>query len=66
MVYAPRDEDEVEIVKMIVRAAAWWVGGVDVEADERALGSGKREEVKLAPAREGTECQMPGLVQESY
>jgi len=31
MVYAPRNEDEVEIVRKIVAAAVWWVGGVDVD-----------------------------------
>lgn len=30
MVYAPRDEAEVEVVMRIVRAAAWWVGGCEV------------------------------------
>lgn len=27
MVYTPRDEEEVEIVMRIVRAAAWFVNG---------------------------------------
>ena len=31
MVYAPQDEREVEVVMGIVRAGAWWVGGVDLE-----------------------------------
>jgi hypothetical protein len=31
MVYAPRTEKEVETVRRIVAAAAWWVGGVDVD-----------------------------------
>lgn len=31
MVYAPRNEAEVEVVRKIVAAAVWWVGGVDVD-----------------------------------
>jgi Family of unknown function (DUF5519) len=31
MVYAPRDEEELELVLEIVRAAVWWVGGVDFD-----------------------------------
>jgi hypothetical protein len=30
MVYAPRNDEEVEIIEEIVAAAVWWVGGVDV------------------------------------
>lgn len=30
MVYAPRDEAEMEVVKKVVMAAIWWVGGLDV------------------------------------
>jgi len=31
MVYAPRTEEEVLITRKIIAAAAWWVGGVDVD-----------------------------------
>ena len=31
MIYAPKGEDELATVMEIVRAAAWWVGGVEVE-----------------------------------
>ncbi|PSN59730.1 hypothetical protein BS50DRAFT_449851, partial [Corynespora cassiicola Philippines] len=31
LVYAPRDEAEVEVVMHIVAAAVWWVSGIDVE-----------------------------------
>lgn len=58
MVYAPRDEREVEVVGRIVEAAVWWVGGVDVRAkgdEEKARGS--------MGVAEG--CQMPGLVQKA-
>lgn len=30
MVYAPRTEDDVGTIIEIVKAAAWWVGGVDL------------------------------------
>lgn len=30
MVYAPRDEAEMEVVKKVMEAAIWWVGGLDV------------------------------------
>ncbi|KAL4809472.1 hypothetical protein BDV18DRAFT_132139 [Aspergillus unguis] len=30
MVYAPRDEHELAVVVQIIRAAAWWVSGVEV------------------------------------
>ena len=30
MVYAPRTEEQVAVLMEIVRAAAWWVGGVDL------------------------------------
>lgn len=30
MVYSPQTEKEVESVIKIVKAAAWWVGGVDL------------------------------------
>ncbi|KAF2463211.1 uncharacterized protein BDR25DRAFT_385006 [Lindgomyces ingoldianus] len=38
LVYAPRDEGEVEIVIRIVQAAIWWVSGVDAQGG----GSGDR------------------------
>lgn len=30
MVYAPRTEEQVAVLMEIVRAGAWWVGGVDL------------------------------------
>lgn len=30
LVYAPRQESDVETVVEIVKAGAWWVGGVDL------------------------------------
>ena len=30
MIYAPRNEAEIKTIIEIVRAGAWWVGGVDL------------------------------------
>ena len=30
MVYAPREESDVPTITEIVKAGAWWVGGVDL------------------------------------
>lgn len=48
LVYAPRDEGELEVVGRIVKAGAWWVMGreielEDVESGERDLISERRE-----------------------
>ncbi|USP74429.1 hypothetical protein yc1106_01703 [Curvularia clavata] len=33
LVYAPRDDEEVEIVTKIIAASVWWVSGIDVSGD---------------------------------
>jgi hypothetical protein len=33
LIYAPRSEEEVGVVRKMVMAAAWWVTGVDLEQD---------------------------------
>ena len=38
MVYAPQQESQIETVMDIVKAGAWWVGGVDLS---QANGSGR-------------------------
>ena len=40
MVYAPQQESEIETVMEIVKAGAWWVGGVDL-AQTNGLGRQK-------------------------
>ena len=45
MLYAPRQESEVETVMEIVKAGAWWVGGVDL-AQPNAFGGEKMGCVK--------------------
>lgn len=61
MVYAPRNQEEVEVVMEIVKAAVWWVGGINVDGVRK--GEGRLQTI------EGTEeigaanaCQLPGLV----
>jgi hypothetical protein len=34
LVYAPRDEAEVEITRKIIAAGVWWVSGIDVNGEE--------------------------------
>lgn len=34
MVYAPRDEKELSVVGEVIKAAMWWVGGVDARAGD--------------------------------
>ena len=34
LVYAPRDERDVEVIMRIVRAAVWWVAGIDVQDED--------------------------------
>ena len=45
MLYAPRQESEVETGMEIVKAGAWWVGGVDL-AQPNAFGGEKMGCVK--------------------
>lgn len=61
MVYAPRSEEEVEIVMGIIKAAIWWVGNVDIDGIGKAEG-------RLQTIKGGEDvgpengCQLPGLV----
>jgi hypothetical protein len=62
MVYAPRTEEEVEVVMEIIKAAAWWVGGVDADG----IGAAGGRLVTIEEGNGGKEveydCQLPGLV----
>ena len=40
MVYTPREESEVETLMDIVKAAGWWVGGVDLGKSKSSGGEG--------------------------
>ena len=33
MIYAPKTADDVDTIIEIVKAGAWWVGGVDLDVD---------------------------------
>lgn len=37
LIYAPRDESEVDVVMGIVAASIWWVSGIDVQGDETGV-----------------------------
>jgi hypothetical protein len=58
LVYAPRTEEEVEIALRIVRAAVWWVGGVDVGRehgdveDASDVRGGASREVEMVPRKD--------------
>jgi len=60
MVYAPRNEEEIENVRRIVAAAVWWVGGVDVEGDGEE--SGRLQTIGESTIEAQYDCQLPGLV----
>ena len=36
MVYTPQTEKEIAELMKIVKAAAWWVGGIDIDSLDRA------------------------------
>ncbi|KAK8196230.1 hypothetical protein BKA81DRAFT_305280 [Phyllosticta paracitricarpa] len=68
MVYAPRDEAEMDVVERIVKASVWWVSGVSVgetsvdgrarsEADDRAVGVARQQESR----RDDVAKQMDGF-----
>jgi hypothetical protein len=56
LVYAPRDEKEVETVLEVVAAAVWWVSGVDVNAagdtDGRDRGMNAEEMLRAKASQE--------------
>jgi hypothetical protein len=62
MVYAPRDEEELENVMGIVKAAVWWVGGVDVEVAEGAEGRLDSRAENQQMGAGDYDCQLPALV----
>jgi hypothetical protein len=67
MVYAPRNEIEVEVVRKIVAAAVWWVGGVDVdqkfgEDAEETLSEGEKQALAKEMISDARSCQVRGLM----
>jgi hypothetical protein len=37
LIYAPRNEEDLEVVEEIIKAAVWWVGGVEHKHDEESI-----------------------------
>jgi hypothetical protein len=64
MVYAPRNEEEVEIVRRIVAAAVWWVGGVDMDEKfgEEAEETMSQQEKEEREQEMDMSCQLPGYI----
>jgi hypothetical protein len=58
MVYAPRNEEEIETVRRIVAAAVWWVAGVDVDAEV----DGAMDMVVDSKESVENECHIPSLM----
>lgn len=56
LIYAPRDEKEVDIIMNIVAASVWWVSGVDVNGDEEGPRRRSADVAAVGKAMEGKEC----------
>lgn len=56
LVYAPRDEAEVEIVAKVIAAAVWWVSGVDVNGDLEGPKRKSKDVADIVREMEGKEC----------
>ncbi|KAF2833074.1 hypothetical protein CC86DRAFT_365059 [Ophiobolus disseminans] len=56
LIYAPRDEAEVNVVMKIVAASIWWVSGIDVNGDEQGPRRKSRDVEAVGRAMEGKEC----------
>jgi hypothetical protein len=53
LVYAPRDEKEVQVVMRIVAASIWWVSGIDVEGDGEGM---RRRSADVGAMEKAGEC----------
>ncbi|KAJ4341797.1 hypothetical protein N0V87_001460 [Didymella glomerata] len=57
LIYAPRAEQDLDVVMQIVAASIWWVSGVDVNADAEAGGRRRSADVAaIGQAMEGSKC----------
>ena len=56
LIYAPRDEQEVDIVMKIVAASIWWVSGIDVNGNELGPRRRSADVEAVGRAMEGNEC----------
>jgi hypothetical protein len=57
LIYAPRDEAEVEIVIKIVAASIWWVSGIDVNGDEAGPRRRSADVEAVGKAMEGKDVE---------
>lgn len=37
LLYAPRNDEDLEVIKQIINAAVWWVGGIDNRVDDESF-----------------------------
>ncbi|KAF2032010.1 hypothetical protein EK21DRAFT_99331 [Setomelanomma holmii] len=56
LIYAPRDEREVDVVMRIVAASIWWVSGIDVNGEEGGPRRRSKDVEAVGRAMEGREC----------
>ena len=56
LIYAPRNEAEVDIVMRIVAASIWWVSGIDVNGEEQGPRRKSRDVEAVSKAMEGKGC----------
>ncbi|CAG5157101.1 uncharacterized protein ALTATR162_LOCUS4893 [Alternaria atra] len=61
LVYAPRDEEEVEVVAKIIAAGIWWVSGVDVNGDEEGPRRRSADVAAIGKEMEDNECWACGV-----
>jgi len=55
LIYAPRDDAEVEVVIKIVAASIWWVSGIDVNGEEQGPRRRSRDVEAVSKAMQGLE-----------
>ncbi|KAF2856095.1 hypothetical protein T440DRAFT_513185 [Plenodomus tracheiphilus IPT5] len=56
LVYAPRDEGEVEIVSRMIAAGVWWASGIDVNGHAGVPRRKSADVAAIGRAMKGTEC----------
>ncbi|KAH7095988.1 hypothetical protein FB567DRAFT_513931 [Paraphoma chrysanthemicola] len=56
LIYAPRDEAEVDAVMRIVAASIWWVSGIDVNGEEAGPRRRSMDVEAVGRSMEGREC----------
>ncbi|KAF2791787.1 hypothetical protein K505DRAFT_339273, partial [Melanomma pulvis-pyrius CBS 109.77] len=60
LIYAPRCEDEVEVAVGIVKAAVWWVSGVDVGGEGEGRDRGLDAQTLVKARSECVACRLHG------